>query len=91
MLGGALLGVVGGVLADRFDRQTVLKASFLIRALLLVVAWLVSPVAAVVVLGVSARALGQLDNPSFDALIPDQVVVGSFRACRSSWVPPPGH
>lgn len=74
MLGGALLGIVGGVLADRFDRQRVLKASFLIRALLLVAAWLVSPVAAVVVLGVSARALGQLDNPSFDALIPDQVV-----------------
>lgn len=74
MLGGALLGIVGGVLADRFDRQRVLKASFLIRALLLLAAWLVSPVAAVVVLGVSARALGQLDNPSFDALIPDQVV-----------------
>jgi len=52
MLGGALLGVVGGVLADRFDRQMVLKASFLIRALLLVVAWLVSPVAAVVALTV---------------------------------------
>lgn len=74
MLGGALLGVVGGVFADRFDRQRVLKLSFLLRAVLLVAAWLVSPVAAAVVLGVSARALGQLDNPSFDALIPSQVV-----------------
>ena len=74
MLGGALLGVVGGVLADRFDRQRVLKLSFLLRAALLVAAWLVSPVVAVVVLGVSARAFGQLDNPSFDALIPSQAV-----------------
>jgi MFS family permease len=73
MLGGALLGVVGGVLADRFDRQRVLKASYLVRAILLVAAWLLSPVAAVVMLGVLARALGQLDNPSFDALIPEQV------------------
>lgn len=72
MLGGAALGVVGGVLADRFDRQRILKASFLLRAALLVAAWVVAPVVATVVLGVTARAFGQLDNPSFDALIPGQ-------------------
>jgi MFS family permease len=60
MAGGAVLAVVGGVCADRFDRQTVLKLSFLARAALLVA------------LGVSARMLGQMDNPSFDALVTAQ-------------------
>jgi MFS family permease len=72
MLGGAVAGVVGGVLADRFDRQRVLRLSFAARALLLIAAWLAGPVGLVVALGVSARVLGQLDNPSFDALIPGQ-------------------
>lgn len=72
MLGGAVAGVVGGVLADRFDRQRVLRLSFAARAVLLVAAWLAGPIAVVVVLGVLARVLGQLDNPSFDALIPGQ-------------------
>lgn len=72
MLGGAVAGVIGGVLADRFDRQRVLRLSFATRAVLLVAAWLAGPVALVVVLGVSARVLGQLDNPSFDALVPGQ-------------------
>lgn len=72
MVGAALLGVVGGVLADRFDRLHVLRASFLLRALFLVAAWASAPVLLTITLGVSARAFGQLDNPSFDALIPDQ-------------------
>lgn len=72
MLGGAVAGVAGGVLADRFDRQQVLRISYLVRALLLVAAWAAGPVGVVVVLGVAARVLGQLDNPSFDALIPGQ-------------------
>lgn len=70
MLGGAVAGVVGGVLADRFDRQRVLRLSFSARAVLLVAGWLATPVGLVVVLGVAARVLGQLDNPSFDALVP---------------------
>lgn len=72
MLGGAVAGVVGGVLADRFDRQQVLRVSYLVRAVLLVAAWAAGPVGLVVVLGVTARVLGQLDNPSFDALVPNQ-------------------
>lgn len=72
MVGAALLGALGGVLADRFDRQHVLRVSFLLRALFLVTAWASAPVLLTITLGVSARALGQLDNPSFDALIPDQ-------------------
>ncbi len=72
MLGGAVAGVIGGVFADRFDRQHVLRISYLARAILLVAAWAAGPVALVVLLGVAARVLGQLDNPSFDALIPLQ-------------------
>jgi predicted MFS family arabinose efflux permease len=52
----------------------VLRLSFAARAVLLVAAFLAGPVALVVVLGVGARMLGQLDNPSFDALIPSQAV-----------------
>lgn len=72
MLGGAVAGVVGGVLADRFDRQQVLRLSYLARSVLLVAAWAAAPVGVAVALGVSARVLGQLDNPSFDALVPSQ-------------------
>jgi MFS family permease len=72
MAGGAVLAVVGGVCADRFDRQTVLKLSFVARAALLVAAWAAGPVAVTVALGIFARMLGQMDNPSFDALIPAQ-------------------
>jgi len=72
MIGGAAAGAVGGVMADRFDRQRVLRISFAVRASLLLGAWLAGPVAAVIVLGVAARICGQADNPSFDALIPGQ-------------------
>lgn len=69
---GVLFSVVGGVLADAFDRQRVLLISYLIRAALLTGAFVVDPLLAAVALGVSARALAMVDNPSFDALIPSQ-------------------
>lgn len=72
MAGGAVLAVIGGVCADRFDRQTVLELSFVARAALLVAAWAAGPVAVTIALGIFARMLGQLDNPSFDALMPTQ-------------------
>ena len=72
MAGGAVLAVVGGICADRFNRQTVLELSFVARAALLVMAWAAGPVGVTVALGIFARMLGQMDNPSFDALVPTQ-------------------
>ena len=69
---GVGFSVVGGILADAFDRQRVLLVSYLVRATLLLGAFVVDPLLAAVALGVSARALGMADNPSFDALIPGQ-------------------
>ncbi len=69
---GVVLSVVGGVLADAFDRRRVLLVSYLVRASLLVGAFAVDPLLGAVALGVSARALGMADNPSFDALVPSQ-------------------
>lgn len=71
LLAGVVLGVVGGVLADAFDRQRVLIASYLVRCLLLVGAVLAGPLWLAILLGVMARAGGQLDNPSFDAMVPE--------------------
>lgn len=72
LVAGTMLGVVGGVFADRYDRARILRTSMFVRALLLVVAWLVPPLGLTMAFGIAARALGQLDNPSFDALIPAQ-------------------
>ena len=69
---GAIGAVIGGVLADTFDRQRVLLTSYLVRAALLVLAFAVDPLLAAVAFGVVARAGGQADNPAFDALIPNQ-------------------
>lgn len=69
---GVVLSVVGGVLADAFDRRRVLLVSYLIRSSLLVGAFAVDPLLGAVALGVWARALGMADNPSFDALVPAQ-------------------
>jgi MFS family permease len=71
LLAGVVLGVVGGVLADSFDRRRVLLWSYLVRAALLVAAVAVEPLSLVIVFGVLARAGGQLDNPSFDAMVPE--------------------
>lgn len=67
---GIFLALLGGVFADTFHRQKVLLVSYVIRASLLALAFVVDPLFLVIGLGVSARALGQGDNPSFDALIP---------------------
>ena len=69
---GILLGFLGGIAADAFDRQRVLLTSYLVRGALLVAAFAVGPLWLAVTFGVLARALGQLDNPSFDALVPGQ-------------------
>jgi NRE family putative nickel resistance protein-like MFS transporter len=71
LLAGVLLGIVGGFLADALDRQRVLVASYLVRAALLVATVAVGPLALVIFFGVLARAGGQLDNPSFDAMVPE--------------------
>lgn len=71
LLAGVVLGVVGGVLADGFDRQRVLVASYAGRALVLVAAFAAEPLWLAVAFGVLARAGGQLDNPSFDAMVPE--------------------
>ena len=39
LLAGVVLGIVGGVLADGFDRRRVLLISYGVRAAVLVVAW----------------------------------------------------
>ncbi len=69
---GVVFSVVGGALADAFDRQRVLLVSYVIRGLLLLGAFAADPLLLAVGLGVSARALAMVDNPSFDALIPGQ-------------------
>ncbi|MEM9201942.1 MAG: MFS transporter [Actinomycetota bacterium] len=69
---GAIGAIVGGVLADALDRQRVLLVSYLTRAVLLIAAFVVDPLLAAVSFGVIARAGGQADNPSFDAVIPAQ-------------------
>jgi MFS family permease len=71
LLAGVLLGIVGGFLADALERQRVLVASYLVRAALLVATVAAGPLALVILFGVLARAGGQLDNPSFDAMVPE--------------------
>lgn len=71
LLAGVVLGVVGGVLADGLDRRHVLLASYIARGALLVVAVAVGPLWLAIAFGVLARAGGQLDNPSFDAMVPE--------------------
>lgn len=69
---GAIGAVLGGVLADTFDRQRILLTSYLTRAVLLLLAFVIDPLLVAVGFGIIARAGGQADNPSFDALIPGQ-------------------
>ena len=71
LLAGVVLGVVGGVLADAFDRRKVLIASYLGTRRPVVAAVAAGPLWLAIVLGVLARAGGQLDNPSFDAMVPE--------------------
>lgn len=69
---GVVLAVFGGVLSDAFDRQRNLLISYVARGILLALAFSVDPLFLAVSFGVVARAMGQGDNPSFDALVPDQ-------------------
>lgn len=70
---GVFAAVIGGVFADAFHRQRLLLSSYVARGALLFLAYFLDPWLAVAVfLGVLARAGGQGDNPSFDALIPSQ-------------------
>lgn len=71
LLAGVLLGIVGGVVADGLDRRGVLLASYVARGALLVVAVAIGPLWLAITFGVLARAGGQLDNPSFDAMVPE--------------------
>lgn len=71
LLAGAVLGVVGGVLADGFDRQRILVMSYGGRCVLLGAAFLADPLWLTVACGALARAAGQLDNPAFDAMVPE--------------------
>lgn len=76
LLAGAILGFVGGILADGFDRQRILVISYLGRGALLVAAFAAEPLWLAVGFGVLARAAGQLDNPSFDAMVPEHAIAG---------------
>ena len=90
MLVGMVLASVGGGLADRHDRRTVLLASYVARAVIVLLVAALSPLVAVMAFGVLARSIGQLDNPSFDALIPNladgdlQQVIGARRFTQSA-------
>lgn len=83
MIGGGIGGLIGGVLADRHDRQLVLRRTFLVRAALLVVALLAPQLGVVVVCAVLARACGQVDNPSFDSLMPSLATDGDIQQVMS--------
>lgn len=74
LLAGAIVGFVGGVLADGVDRQRILVASYVARALLLVAAWAADPLWLAIACGVLARASGQVDNPAFDSMVPDHAL-----------------
>lgn len=76
LLAGAVLGFAGGVLADGFDRRRILVLSYLARSALLVGAFTAGPLWVAVGFGVLARAAGQLDNPAFDAMVPEHALTG---------------
>jgi MFS family permease len=71
LLAGAVMGVIGGVLADGFDRQRILVVSYAGRCALLIAAFFAGPLWLIVAFGALARAGGQLDNPAFDAMVPE--------------------
>ena len=70
----ALLGPVGGALADRYDRRTVLLVGDVLRCLqmlvLAAVVWFDAPVALVVALTALASAAGTAERPAAMALLP---------------------
>lgn len=90
MLVGLVLAVIGGGLADSRNRRTVLLLSYAARAVIVVVTAAVTPLLAVMGFGVLARSIGMIDNPSFDAIIPNladgdlQQVIGARRFTQSA-------
>lgn len=68
---GIVFAVLGGMASDRYDRRRNLLISYTVRAALLTITLLALPLIVVAVVAIVARALGQGDNPSFDALLPD--------------------
>lgn len=90
MLVGLVLAIIGGGLADRRNRRTVLLLSYAARVVIILLTAAVSPLLAVMAFGVLARSLGLLDNPSFDAIIPNladgdlQQVIGARRFTQSA-------
>jgi MFS family permease len=90
MVVGLVLAVIGGGLADRRNRRTVLLLSYAARAAIVVITAALSPLLAVMAFGVLARSIGLLDNPSFDAIIPNladgdlQQVIGARRFTQSA-------
>jgi MFS family permease len=87
---GMVFALIGGVLADRRDRHNNLVASSIVRALLLIALVLAPYVWLAIACGIATRAMGLLDNPSFDALIPSmadgdlQQVVGARRLTQAA-------
>ena len=90
MLVGLVLAVIGGGLADTRNRRVVLLLSYAARAVIVVVTAAASPLVAVMGFGVLARSIGMIDNPSFDAIIPNladgdlQQVIGARRFTQSA-------
>lgn len=65
---GTVAGILGGFLADRFERPAVLRGSYACRAaLVLLLVLLYDHTVAVFVLGTVIGASGALDNPSAEA------------------------
>jgi MFS family permease len=87
---GMLFALIGGVLADRRNRHRNLVVSYIVRAALLVALVFAPYVWLALACGIATRAMGLLDNPSFDALIPSmadgdlQQVVGARRLTQSA-------
>lgn len=80
---------VGAVLADRRKRHRNLVVSYILRSALLVALIFAPYVWLALACGIAARAMGLLDNPSFDALIPSladglQQVVGARRLTQAA-------
>jgi predicted MFS family arabinose efflux permease len=87
---GMVFALIGGVLADRRNRHRNLVVSYIVRATLLVALAFSPYVWLALACGIATRAMGLLDNPSFDALIPSmadgdlQQVVGARRLTQSA-------
>ena len=71
LLAGSGLAILGGIVADRFDRRRVLVLTYLIRLVATIALLPAMNVGAslFVVAGIAVGALGSFDNPSAEALL----------------------